>query len=140
MFGGLAHREYRSEADISAFHQLAPLGTRSLSKQVGKTNLQGWPRGRIHLLGKVLVAFKAGQSQEFGVELRLDRTDRNVGSVSALICVVKVRSPVEEVGARSILVEYSDRFHRPEHRHQNGRTVDHRGVNDLAGSTALRFE
>ena len=40
----------------------------------------------------------------------------------------------------ALLVERTDLAQRPEHRHQHGAAVDHRGVDDLALSAALRLE
>ena len=83
---------------------------------------------------------QAGEPQQLGVELRLDRPDRDVAAVRAPVDVVEVRAGVEQVRSSAVLVEHADLAHRPEHGHQHRGAVDHGGVDHLALPAALRLQ
>ena len=137
--GGLAHREHRGEAHVGVLHQRAPLVAGLGGEHVGDPGLQRRPATLVHLPGELLVAIEAGDAHQLGVELRLDRADRDVLAVGAAVDVVEVRAGVEQVGA-ALLAPDPGLRHRPEHRHQRRRAVDHRGVDDLPLAAALRLE
>ena len=78
-----------------------------------------------------LLALEAGEAEQLGVELRLDRADRHVLAVGGLVDVVEVGAGVEHVGAPLVLPD----AHGPEgveHRHEDGGAVDHGRVDHLA--------
>ena len=78
MDGCLGHRQHRGEAHVGAVEQRAPLVACPRDEQLGEALLQTRPRRPIHLGGELLVAIEAQSLQQLGVELRLDRTDRDV--------------------------------------------------------------
>ena len=98
------------------------------------------PVGPVHLCRELLIAVEPGQSQQFGVELRLDRTDRDVLAVRALVHVVEVGPGVEQTLAALVNVVHTHLAQRPEHRHQDRRAIHHGGVDHLAVTTALGLE
>ena len=72
------------------------------------------------LLPGQLLALEAGEPQQLGVELRLDRPDRHVPAVGRLVDVVEVGAGVEHVGAPLVVPD----AHGPErvgHGHQRRR-------------------
>ena len=93
-----------------------------------------------HLLRELGVALEASVTHELGVELGLDRAERDVLAVGALVHVVEVGAGVEQIGARPVFVEDADLLHRPEHAHQRRRAVDHGRVDDLTLAAALGFQ
>ena len=54
----------------------------------------------VHLL-RELLAVEPGEPQQLGVELRLDRADRDVLAVGGLVDVVEVGAGVEHVACRA---------------------------------------
>ena len=95
------------------------------------------PLGAVHLSRQVLSG-EARLLHQFGVELRLDRTDRNVLPVLRLVDLVEVRSGVEHVGA-ALLAPPAGLLRAVDDRHQRRHPVHHRGVDHLplAGRGAL---
>ena len=68
---------------------------------------------------------------QLGVELRLERADRDELAVGRLVRVVEGRARVEHVPAQMLLVERTQGPQAPRHRHERGAAVDHRRVDDL---------
>ncbi|CAN5857299.1 hypothetical protein BH24ACT6_BH24ACT6_10300 [soil metagenome] len=130
--GGLCHLQHGGEADVAALHQIAPLLTGLRGEHLAETFLQRRPSLGVHLRCELLVVGESGARQQLGVELRLDRPDRHVVAVGAAVHVVEVGAGVEHVLPTPVLVEHPDLAQRPEHRHQQRRAVDHRGVDHLA--------
>ena len=73
---------------------------------------------------------RPGELHQLGVELRLDRADRDVLAVLRLVRLVEVGARVEQVGAA--LAPAAERVEAVDEGHQQRRTVDHRGVDHLA--------
>ena len=92
--------------------------------------LQRRPLAAVVLPGQLL-ALEAGEAEQLGVELRLDRADRHVLAVGGLVHVVEVGAGVEQVRA-ALVAPDAHGGHGVEHRHQHGGAVDHRGVDHLA--------
>ncbi len=82
------------------------------------------------ICGRELVGGKTHAHEKLGVELGLDRADRDEAAVGGLVHVVEVRTGVEHVGA-AFLAPPARLLRRVEDRHQRGGTVDHGGVDDL---------
>ena len=101
--------------------------------------LERRPLAPVHLVGQVAVGAEAGQLEQLGVELRLDRSDRDVLAVARLVDVVEVGAGVEQVRA-SLVVPDAHGPEGVEHGHQHRGAVDHGRVDDLALAGALGFE
>ena len=136
----LVHAEHRGEADVGVLHDRAPLVAGAPAEQLGEPLLQLGPQGTVVLACELLVALEPGEPQELGVELRLDRADRHVLAVGALVDVVVVRARVEHVHAALGDVVDAHVVERPEERHQGRGAVDHRGVDHLTLAAAARLE
>src|ERR1700674_4723255 len=77
MLGRFFHAEHRREANVAAFHDLAPLVARLRAEQRLQPLLHRRPRLAI-LLMRQLFALKPRQPEQLRVELRLNRSDRDV--------------------------------------------------------------
>ena len=86
----------------------APLVAGLRREQFGEPLLEVRPRRLVHLLGELGIVVETGEPQQLGVELRLDRADRDVLAVGAPVHVVEVRAGVEQVRAPVVLVEQAD--------------------------------
>ena len=134
----LGERQHGREADVGALHDLAPLVAGLLLEDRGQPLLERRPLRPVVLPRQVLTV-EAGVLQQLGVELRLDRTDRDVLAVGGLVRVVEVGARVEHVRAPCVLPD-AHRDERVEHRGEQGRAVDHRGVDHLALTGAAGLE
>ena len=134
----LLHRQHRREADVATFHDGAPLGTRPGLEQRGELLLQLRPARLVHLVRQAL-AGEAEALEQLLVELRLDRADRHVLPVLALVGVVEVRAGVEQVRAATLVPE-ARVAEAVEHRHQDRRAVDHRRIDHLPLARALALD
>src|SRR5262249_8921027 len=76
MFRRLRHGEDRREADVGAFHDLAPVRARFALEHLGQLLLQRGPGLAVHLRVEVGVGEISMLAQQ-RIELRLDRTDRD---------------------------------------------------------------
>ncbi|CAB5068841.1 unannotated protein [freshwater metagenome] len=95
-----------------------------------------WPLSLIHLgwhrLSEIHIdLLKVGVLEEFCIELRFDRTNRNEVSVGAFVGVVEVRGRIQQVCA-AIVRPHAHGFESPDHSHERGRPIHHRSVNDLS--------
>ena len=87
------------------------------------------PRLSIHL-GIEAAVRQARKLAQQGIELRLDRADRDEVTASTLIDAVKVRAAVQKI-ALAPFGPAAHRSHVEEHRHQRGGAVAHRGIHHL---------
>ena len=131
------HRQHRREADVAAFHDVAPVVAGLGFEHRGQFLLEARPLGGVHLRAE-LVGVHAGLFHQFGVELRFDGADADVFVVLGLVGVVEVCAAIEHVRAALVLEAVAD--HGEEHRHQRRRAVHHRRVDDLALARARRFQ
>ena len=77
--------------------------------------------------------------EQGGVELRLDRPDRDELAVGGLVHLVVEGAGVEQVGA-ALVVPDAHGAERVEHRHEQRGAVDHRAVDHLALARARGLE
>ena len=124
------HGQDRREADVGAFHDLAPVLARLALEHLCQLLLQRRPGLAVHLRVEIGVG-EAGVLAQQRVELRLDRADRDEIAAGAFIDAVEMRAAVEEVLVAAF-GPAADRGHVEEHRHQRRRAVAHRGVHHLA--------
>jgi hypothetical protein len=83
------------------------------------------------VLPRQVLALQAGEAEQLGVELGLDRPDGHVAPVGGLVDVVEVGAGVEHVGA-ALVVPDAHGAQGVRHGHEGGRAVDHGRVDDLA--------
>ena len=127
---GLVHVEDRRETDVGAVHDGAPLILGLGGDHRGQLFAEAIPLAAVHLRleGRVV---DARLLQEQGVELRLDRADRDPAAVAALVGVVEVRAAIQQVRAPTGVRPAAGRLEAVEHRHQRGRAVAHGAVDHL---------
>ena len=138
MLGGFLHGQDRREADVGAFHDLAPFVAALGLEHLDQFFFQRRPGVAIEM--RVEAGFRQARAlAQQRVELRFDRADRDELAAGAFIDAVKMRAAVEEIGL-ALIGPASRRRHVEEHRHQRRRAVAHRGVDHLALAGFLRFQ
>ena len=130
MLGRLRQREHRREAGVGALQQLAPLVAGAPADHRGELFLEVGPAGAV-VLPVPLRAVETQPLAQLGVELGLDRTQRDVAAVGGLVHVVVVGAGVEHVGA-PLLGPEAGVGHAEEGGHQRGGAVHHGRVDHLA--------
>src|SRR4051812_49337479 len=98
------HREHRCEACVAALEDLHPLFARLRLEDRSEAFAQHRPADAVHLRWQV-VTFEAETLDQLGVELRFERTERDVLAVPGLVRVVERRAGVEDVGAERLVPE-----------------------------------
>jgi hypothetical protein len=126
----LSHVEHRREADVAALHDRAPLVPALRLEDRRESLLHRRPLVAVHLARQIFPG-EAGLLEQLGVELGLDRADRDELPVGGLEGVVEVGAGVQQVRPRLIVPE-ADLPHAEDHGHQDGSAVDHGGVHHLA--------
>src|SRR5436190_23190241 len=96
MLGRFDHGQNRREADVGAFHDLAPLLAGFGLEYLDQFLPERRPCLAIHLRVE-LGAGKPGMLAQQGIKLRLDRTDRNEVAAGAFKDAVEMRAAVEEI-------------------------------------------
>ena len=132
------HAEHRCEASVAAFEELCPLRSRACPDDFRELLLQCRPLRTIHGMRQV-VGIGADAFEQFGVELGLDGSERNVQLIARLVHVVEVGAAVEEVGA-PCLVAQAGADQSVGGGHQGSGAVDHRRVHHLSLPGAPRFD
>ncbi len=135
--GHLAERQHRRDAGVGALERGGPLVARAGAEHGREPLLQLRPALAVVLAGEVGVG-EAQPGEQRGVELRFDRSDRDVPPVRAGVGVVERGGPVEQVDAPLVDPDLV-REEAPEHLRQQARPVDHGRVDDLALPRALRL-
>src|SRR5262249_8033756 len=126
----LGKRQHRREAGVRALEYRAPLGTGLFSELFSKKLAQLGPARALVLSGNSL-APEAQAGNEILEELRLDGTDRDVLAVLRLVDVVPRRAGVQDIHA-ALLRPAFRREKTGEHRREQRRAFDHRGIDHLA--------
>ena len=119
--------EHGSEADVGAFEDLFPFGAALGAHDGGDAVLHFGPAGAIVLLRQGFLR-EAGELEQFGVELRLDRAERDVLAIERFVGVVVVRAGVEHVGG-------APRFQKPEARPACSEVISELAPSTMAAST-----
>ena len=135
MLRRFGHREDGCDARIGAVRQRCPLVPSAHRHCLREALAQHRPSRDVELTRQVL-AVEPGNAQPLGVELRLEASDGDPLAVGGAVGVVERRARVEQVDPR-LLAPHADRRHRVEEGHEQGRTIDHRGIDGLALSRAL---
>src|SRR4051812_2779494 len=124
------HGQDRCEADVGAFHDLAPILARLALEDFRQLFLQRRPCLAVHLRVEIGVG-EIGMLAQQRVELRFDRADRNEVAAGAFIDAVEMRAAVEKILVAA-LGPAPARAHVEEHRHQRCRAIAHCSVHHLA--------
>ena len=129
----LAETEDGTEAPVGVREKLAPVVTRPRPEDGIQPSTQLVPAGAVdggH--GDVdAVEVDPDGSEELALELRLDRTDRDVLPVAGLVHVVERGAGIDVVRA-SFVAPHTHESAPMEDRHEQRRPVDHGGIDDLA--------
>lgn len=133
----LIEREHWRHARVKAGENLHPLVPRPPGEDLGERRLQFGPATAIHL-PREIGAVQIEALQQGGVELRLDRAHRDKASVGALVGVIEGGGTVEKV-LFALVDPLAGVEQCPHHLQQQGPTVDHRRIDDLAGARARGF-
>src|SRR5689334_24748875 len=110
------HGENRREADVGAFHDLAPVRAALALEDPRQFLLQRRPGLAVHLRVEIGIGQPGMLAQE-SVELRLDRADRDEIAAGAFIDAVEMRAAVQEILVAAFHPA-ADGAHVEEHRHQ----------------------
>jgi hypothetical protein len=135
MLRRVERREHRREAGVAALEQFAPLRPRARLEDRGQAGLALAPACRvIEVEG---VDAQAQTLQQDLTELQLDRRDRHVLAVGAAEHLVVRRPRIQQVGAARPGV-HAAAEHAVQRGHQHRRAVNHRRIDNLPGTAALR--
>ena len=131
----LAERQHRRHAGVGVGEDLRPVVAVLGGDGLGDRGAQLGPAAHVVLVGQVGTV-EAQPLEHLGVELRLDRADRDVPAVGAGVGVVVRGAAVEHVDA-ALVGPHAVLAEAPDHLRQHARAVDHRGIDHLALARGL---
>ena len=131
MDGGLGEPEHRGHARALAGEDGGPLVARTGREDLGEPRAHVRPGRPVVLVGEAGVVREVEDAQQGGVELRLERADRDVPAVRAAVGPVERGGAVQEVRATTVGPEPAGEEAVDDAEHDR-RAVRHRGVDDLA--------
>ena len=139
MLGGFFQAKDRREADVGAIHDRAPLVTRLGQDQRSHPFLQIIPFHRVHLLGEVRIVAKARLLHQDRIELRLDRTERDVFTIFRFVSVIEVGAAIEQVDP-ALVAPLAIAQEGIGHGREDRRAVDHCTIHHLTTSARARMQ
>ena len=133
----LGEGQHRRGAGVGADEQLRPFVAGAGLEAVGEDLAQRFLAGGVELGGQV-GGVELEDPQQFGVELRFDRADREELAVGGLVGVVERLAGVEQVRA-ALVGPQALPTEAPDHVRERERAVDHGGVDHLPLPRRLAF-
>src|SRR5690349_19451115 len=123
----LGQAQYRRDAGLPAGEALRPLVPGRGPERPGERGPQRGPAGPVTVAGQPLGPVEAEHLKGIREELSLDRPDRHVAAVGALVYVVVGTTGVQEVVA-ALVHPAVDRLQTEHQSEQRRRAVDDAGV------------